>query len=308
MTRILTHLELFAGLGGASVALSQAGHSFRTVAISEIDQQALKSYKAVHGLLPRNIGSICSITREDLRNLRKLDLDLVTGGFPCQPFSGLGKMRGTKDPRWETTLCMIDVIEAIKPKYILLENVERMLTQHPNAVASLRAAIEDLGYTSSLHVGNPRDFGYVMSRGRIYIAFSRKDQAKWTLPRNTKGFTNVKQVFTPTPSPDPKTFYAITAKRSPRRYGITDSYFQCLCARSVDAHCRRMTWLPYKGGKARSFTPDELFQLFGYTNPPKITFKRGVLSRSALSHAMGNSWHVGHAAALLKTLPTGAAK
>ena len=304
MPKIVNHLELFAGLGGASSALSQAGIPHRNVAISENTDSkegrgALQAYRAVHGKVPRNIGNITEVTDETWQALHKAGIDLVTGGFPCQPFSGLGARKGTKDPKWTPTLAMLHGLAIVKPKFILLENVATLWTRHKKTVRWLVRKIEDMGYESDIHVGNPVDVGYLQSRSRLYIAFSRSDMPLWDLPE-LKGF-DVGQRFVQERDPDPSKFYAITKKRSPRRYDGT--YFQCLCARSTDAHCKLMTWLDYEDGKARSYTPHELFQLFGYADPRDLEFKRGVLSRSALAHAFGNSWHVGHASHLLSTLP-----
>ena len=300
----LKHIALFAGLGGAESALNQAGIPNRTIAISENrdsheGRQALQAYKAVMGDTPRNIGDITNVSDRTWDGLHHVGIDLVTGGFPCQPFSGLGARKGTKDPKWQPTLAMLRGLKLMKPKYILLENVATLWQRHKSTVQWLIKQIEKMGYVSDVHIGNPVNVGYIQSRGRLYIAFSRNDVPKWTLP-DLEGF-DVKQKFVEERNADPDKFYAITAKRSPRRYDGT--YFQCLCARSTDAHCKLMTWLDYEDGKARSYTPHELFQLFGYANPRDLKFKRGVLSRSALAHAFGNSWHVGHASHLLSTLP-----
>lgn len=304
MPKIVNHLELFAGLGGASVALSQAGIDHRIVAISENTgtnegRQALQAYRALHGNTPRNIGDITRVSDETWQALHKAGIDLVTAGFPCQPFSGMGPRTGIRHPKWQPTLAMLHGLAIVKPKYILLENVATLWRDHKPTVRWLIRQIEDIGYESDVHVGNPVDMGYVQSRSRLYIAFSRSDVPMWTLP-SLKGL-DVKQKFVQECDPDPSKFYAITEKRSPRRYDGT--YFQCLCARSIDAHCGRMTWLDYDGGQGRSFTPIELQQLFGYADPRDLEFKRGGLSRSALGHAFGNSWHVGHASHLLSTLP-----
>jgi DNA (cytosine-5)-methyltransferase 1 len=107
----MTHLDLFSGIGGFALAARWAG--FDTIGFSEIDQYASRVLKKHWPEVP-NFG--------DVRNVPTLRCDLITGGFPCQPFSVAGRRKGTADNRncWPA---MLDVIGRCKPDWVLGENV-----------------------------------------------------------------------------------------------------------------------------------------------------------------------------------------
>ena len=117
MTHEPLHLDLFSGIGGFALASGWSG--FRTVGFCEIDpycQEVLKKHwpgVPVHG---------------DIRNIKGTDykdISLLTGGFPCQPFSVAGKQRGTADDRylWPE---MLRIIREARPRWIVGENVAQI--------------------------------------------------------------------------------------------------------------------------------------------------------------------------------------
>lgn len=108
----LTHLDLFSGIGGFALAAQWAG--FSTVGFAEVDSFCTKVLKK-HWPHVVNYG--------DVRNIQKLGhLDLITGGFPCQPFSQAGKRKGTQDARhlWPEFL---RIIRTNHPRFVVAENV-----------------------------------------------------------------------------------------------------------------------------------------------------------------------------------------
>ena len=104
-----THLDLFSGIGGFALAAAAAG--FQTIGFSEIDPYACT-------ILEQNWPDIRNYG--DIRNIRGVRADLVTGGFPCQPFSLAGKRRGASDDRalWPE---MLRVIDEAKPAGCLVK-------------------------------------------------------------------------------------------------------------------------------------------------------------------------------------------
>jgi DNA (cytosine-5)-methyltransferase 1 len=106
-----THLDLFSGIGGFSLAFEAEG--FQTIGFSEIDPYASAVLKK-HWPEVRNYG--------DVRNVPRVRCAVLTGGFPCQPFSLAGKRRGKADDRflWPA---MLDVIKRCRPAFVLGENV-----------------------------------------------------------------------------------------------------------------------------------------------------------------------------------------
>ena len=127
------HLDLFSGIGGFAIAAQACG--FETVAFSEIEPYATAILKRHWPDVP-NLG--------DIRNVRGVRADLVTGGFPCQPFSLAGKQRGAEDHRhlWPE---MLRVIEDARPTWVVGENVPGIIGMELDGVLS---DLESLGYAA----------------------------------------------------------------------------------------------------------------------------------------------------------------
>ncbi|MBF8281284.1 MAG: C-5 cytosine-specific DNA methylase [Anaerolineales bacterium] len=128
-----SHLDLFSGIGGFALAARWSG--WRTVAFSEIDPYACRVLERQFPGVP-NLG--------DIRNVRAVRADLVTGGFPCQPYSLAGKRRGTGDDRalWPE---MFRVIGETRPTWMLGENVPGIINLELDRVLS---DLESIGYAA----------------------------------------------------------------------------------------------------------------------------------------------------------------
>jgi site-specific DNA-cytosine methylase len=303
---MIKHLSLFSGLGGASSALKQAGLDFETLAISEISPKSLSVYKAIHGHVPHNEKDIIAFADdpERLRFYTENEIpDLITGGFPCQPFSGMNlkkKKDLMDDVRYQAALAMRDIVNIIQPKYVLLENVRDITNK--TFWPQIRKFLGGFNrYTYVIDMDNPIRYGHFQSRTRNYILMTHDDQIVWR-PGQMKT-RHRKFKFSKSPSKDQ--YYVIGAPRVEAEVDIDDPKFACLAARSCNAHCSRFTWIPLENGRGhRAPTADELFQMFGYRDYPRIRFSsRGGVSRSAAYYAFGNSWHVAHAASHFSTLP-----
>ena len=127
-----THLDLFSGIGGFALAAQAAGYS--TIGFSEIEPYACKILKRHWPAVP-NYG--------DIRNVRGVRADLITGGFPCQPFSLAGKRLGAADDRhrWPE---MCRVVGEARPTWVLGENVPGIVKV---ALDQVCTDLEALGYT-----------------------------------------------------------------------------------------------------------------------------------------------------------------
>lgn len=128
-----THLDLFSGIGGFSIAFESAG--FNTIGFSEIEPTACRVLKRNWPHTP-NLG--------DIRTIRGVRADVVTGGFPCQPFSQAGKRRGKDDDRflWPE---MLRVITESRAAAILGENVAGITGMELDGVLS---SLESIGYSA----------------------------------------------------------------------------------------------------------------------------------------------------------------
>ena len=162
-------IELFAGIGGFRLAADR--HGFETVWANDICPKACKVYRSQFG--PESIceGNI----------YEKLDEipshNLLTGGFPCQPFSAAGKKQGIKDPRGTLFSAIVDVLQKHNPKYFVLENVKRLLHMEKGIhFATILASLAQLDYAIEWRLLNAIHFGLPQNRQRVFITGIREDR------------------------------------------------------------------------------------------------------------------------------------
>ena len=162
---MLRVFEAFAGYGSQSIALRNLGIEYEVVAISEIDKYAIKAYEAIHGPT-NNLGDICKINPSDIP-----DHDLFTYSFPCQDLSVAGKQAGLgKGTRSGLLYECEKVIEAKKPKYLLLENVKNLVgKKFKPQFDEWLDYLESLGYTNYWKVLNAKDYGVPQNRERVFV-------------------------------------------------------------------------------------------------------------------------------------------
>jgi len=125
---------LFSGIGGFALAAGWAG--FETIGFSEIDGYASQVLKR-HWPNVKNYGDIKNIKGPEIGAV-----ELITGGFPCQPFSVAGKRRGKEDDRylWPE---MLRVISECKPRWVLGENVAGIVAME---LENCLLDLEGIGY------------------------------------------------------------------------------------------------------------------------------------------------------------------
>ena len=160
--------EGFAGYGGATFGLRRSYVKHEVIGFSEFDKDAIELYEynfpKVH-----NFGDITEIDEND-PNLP--DFDLFTGGFPCQPFSTVGKRQGQEDERGRGTLFgdIIRICEVKQPKYILLENVKGLTTgKMKETFKIILSELNRIGYDVRYSVLNSKDYGIPQTRERLWI-------------------------------------------------------------------------------------------------------------------------------------------
>lgn len=152
---MLTHLDLFSGIGGFALAAQWAG--FTTIGFAETDVFCSKVLKK-HWPTVRNYG--------DVKNIRAVPhVDLLTGGFPCQPFSSAGKRKGKDDDRylWPE---MLRIITENRPTWIVGENVVGMLDM---AYDTVHVDLENAGYQVQSFIIPASATGAPHRRERVWI-------------------------------------------------------------------------------------------------------------------------------------------
>lgn len=164
-------LELFAGIGACSKALTNLGVEHEIVDAVEIDKYAVQSFNAVHGtdFEPQDI------TKWD----KDIECDLIMHGSPCQDFSVAGKgAGGDKDSGTRSSLMYetLRIVEKLKPKYVIWENVKNLLSKkHRHNFDAYLEAMERLGYRSQYQVLNAKDYGVPQNRERVFTVSIRND-------------------------------------------------------------------------------------------------------------------------------------
>lgn len=172
----MKHLELFAGIGGFRRALDLLEKDkimdFECVGYSEIDANAVKTYTINFKPKKKEIalGDIVSFTA-NAENIKSLpDFDLLTGGFPCQTFSMMGKQAGFAEDRGQMFFRIVDILNVKRPRYVLLENVKNLYT-HDNkrTFARIISELEGLGYNVVSNIFNTADYHLPQKRSRVLI-------------------------------------------------------------------------------------------------------------------------------------------
>jgi len=163
-----TFIDLFAGIGGFRIPLQELGG--KCVFSSEFNEYAQKAYEINFGEVPFG-----DITKIDLNIVP--EHDVLCAGFPCQPFSISGKMKGFEDTRGTLIYHVFKIIEKISPKVVFLENVKHLANHDKKkTLNTIVKNLEDLGYFVSIKVLNASDFGIPQNRERIIIIASKNEK------------------------------------------------------------------------------------------------------------------------------------
>lgn len=156
--------SLFSGIGGIDLGFQQAG--FNIVWANELDKDAATTYR-------HNFGNKCLVEKDICKVKAKEipDFDILVAGFPCQPFSIMGRQKGFKDPRGTLFYEIVRVVKEKQPKIIFLENVSNLI-KHDDGKTFLAIynALAPLGYSLRYSVMDATEYGNVPQiRTRIFI-------------------------------------------------------------------------------------------------------------------------------------------
>lgn len=286
--KTLKFIDLFAGIGGIRKGFED--ENTECVFSCEWDKYAQKTYYANFGEIP--YGDITKIDEKDIPCH-----DVVLAGFPCQPFSMIGKREGLDDEKGRGTL-FFDVLRIIKfhkPKMVLLENVPGLLTiQNGETFKLILKLLKEAGYTVFSDVLDSADFGLPQSRKRVLIVCFRKDLKidKFEFPKTNNSIP---------------LFACDILEKNPKGYSISKKLQQSYLFKKDDGHpqiidenskviCKtlcasyhkiqRITGTFVKGGETgvRLLSELECKRLMGYPDDFKFP-----VSRTQMYHQLGNS-------------------
>ncbi len=190
----INFIDLFCGIGGFRIAAEQVfihrAIPARCVFSSDIDPYARQTYQANFGDLP--VGDITQIAAEDVP-----DHDLLFAGFPCQPFSIIGKGEGFADTRGTLFFDIARILAAKKPQAFVLENVKRLVGHDKGrTLTKINEILTDLGYFHEYRVLNALDYGLPQKRERIFIVgFRQPVSFQW--PTKQAAYTPLSAILEP---------------------------------------------------------------------------------------------------------------
>lgn len=180
-------IELFAGVGGFRLGLEAADRTYDVVWSSQWEpstkaQPASRIYEARFGSKGHSNEDIEKVIEKDFKQIPRHDL--LVGGFPCQDYSVARTLSqaagliGKKGVLWWSIYTILKRQGKLAPKYLMLENVDRLLkspaSQRGRDFAVMLASLSDLGYAVEWRVINAADYGFPQRRRRVFILGYKK--------------------------------------------------------------------------------------------------------------------------------------
>ena len=156
-------LSLFAGIGGIELGLERAG--MKTVGQVEIDAWCRQVLAKHWADVPQHDDVLTA--PQWWASEKRPKVDVVCGGFPCQPFSLAGLQLGVFDDRWMWP-AFADVVREVRPRYVLVENVSA-LVRDARAWGAVLADLHSLGFDAEWGTVRASDFGAPHNRERVYL-------------------------------------------------------------------------------------------------------------------------------------------
>jgi len=201
---IHTFVDMFAGIGGFHLAA--AGLGMKCVYACDVDEEARRAYEHNYGVRPA--GDISRVPAADVP-----DHDLFCAGFPCQPFSIIGKRRGFADIRGTLFFEIIRILEVKRPRAVLLENVKQLRSNDGGrTLERIVEALEGLNYHVSWRVLNALNYGLPQKRERILIAAMQDPFTEFPWPEGGVPMKPLGDILEP--NPDPRHFVSERIRRS----------------------------------------------------------------------------------------------
>ena len=181
----LKFVDLFAGIGGFRLAFEKA--NYKCVFSCEINKACQQVYSNNFGDTPLD-----DIRKIDIQNLPCFDV--LTAGFPCQPFSICGRKKGFHDTRGTLFFHICEIIEHISPPVVILENVKHIL--HHDQGRTLEVilySLEDMGYVVNYEILNSKDFGLPQNRERVVFVATKNRKFDFGLFKKIYPFPNLRE-------------------------------------------------------------------------------------------------------------------
>ncbi|UWD34478.1 DNA cytosine methyltransferase [Mesomycoplasma molare] len=198
-------IELFAGAGGMALGLEKAG--FNHVALIEIDKYAAKTLRINRknwNVLEEDIEKVADRNLEKEFNVKKYELDLISGGAPCQSFSYAGKKLGLEDVRGTMFYHYAKFLNKLQPKMFLFENVKGLLSHDEGKTfKTILNIFKEQGYYTQFKVLNAVNYGVAQKRERLIVIGIREDlknNIKFEFPKEYAYKLNLRDILINVPN------------------------------------------------------------------------------------------------------------
>lgn len=177
-------IDLFCGAGGLSYGFEKAG--FNILLGIDNDAKALETFEANHNGAKTICGDITKIGEKDIRSIiGNKTIDVIIGGPPCQGFS-LSGPRNFDDPRNKLYLSYIRLVEEIKPRAFVIENVPGLVGLFNGEVKdNIIKRLSELGYTVKYRILCAADYGVPQNRKRVVFVGLKKGEKEFTYPKTS---------------------------------------------------------------------------------------------------------------------------
>lgn len=297
----LKFIDLFCGIGGFRVAFEEACEENDIqpdcVFSSDIDKYAQESYEANFGEKP--FGDITKINENDIP-----DHDILFGGFPCQPFSIIGQMKGLNDTRGTLFFDIARIIEAKRPKAFILENVKQLVGHDQGKTLKVIVqSLKDLGYHVQYSVLNALDYGLPQKRERVVIV-GHREPIMFTFPNPERPYKSLNEILE---TKVDKKYFASEFIREKRKEKHQSSYYPSIWHENKSGNiCSYPYSCALRSGASHNYllvngkrrlTPREMFRLQGFPDWYKI-----VVSDAQAKKQAGNAVPVNMIKAVVQKL------
>jgi DNA (cytosine-5)-methyltransferase 1 len=297
----LKFIDLFCGIGGFRVAFEEACEENEVesecVFSSDIDKYAQDSYEANFGERPA--GDITLINEKEIP-----DHDILFGGFPCQPFSIIGQMKGMDDTRGTLFFDIARIIKEKKPKAFILENVKQLVGHDGGKTLKVIVqALKDIGYHDQYSDLNALDYGLPQKRERVVIV-GHREPIMFTFPTPEKPYKSLKKILEKKVEDK---YFASEYIREKRKNKHTSSYYPSIWHENKSGNiCSYPYSCALRSGASHNYllvngerrlTPREMFRLQGFPDWYKI-----IVSDAQAKKQAGNAVPVNMIKAVVEKL------
>ena len=297
----LKFIDLFCGIGGFRLAFEEAckENEVRSECVfsSDIDKYAQDSYEANFGERPA--GDITQIDEKEIP-----DHDILFGGFPCQPFSIIGQMKGLNDTRGTLFFDIARIIKEKEPKAFILENVKQLVGHDGGKTLKVIVqALRDIGYHVQYSVLNALDYGLPQKRERVVIV-GHREPIMFTFPNPEKPYKSLNEILEKEVEDK---YFASEYIREKRKDKHKSSYYPSIWHENKSGNvCSYPYSCALRSGASHNYllvngerrlTPREMFRLQGFPDWYKI-----IVSDAQAKKQAGNAVPVNMIKAVVEKL------